>query len=239
MWYAGRVRSAGRALLGIQPGDAHGVSVRRHQTAVCHILRVGPAVFVDRSGAPAVDVHLLDQHADFAAGYFVVSPLQHPHPRADRHPGVPGDSAPDGVGRRRREQPDAFRGLRRIPVSAAPLADGKRRIYFRPLGIPLRVVRLRIPGGVPLPSLGGYFVGRRGCGGGPVRSRRAHQGAGSGVAGSICPDRYLVESGFPAAQRARQLEAVRGAGSGSRRRRCALLEADSRRGYRGQRRLRR
>ena len=201
--------------------------------------RIGPAVFVDRPGAPGADVHLLGQHADFPArthlrihlfnilihaltGILVFLVIR----RLLEWAGVD------------ESQPHAVRGLRRTPVPAAPPADRKRRIHLRPLGLPLRNVRLRLLRRLSLPALAGHLLGRRGRGGAPVRRRRAHQGTGSGAARPICAHRFLVESGFPAAQRARQLEALRGAGGGRRRRRRALLEADSRRRHRRQRRLR-
>src|ERR1039458_8068008 len=53
-----------------------------------------------------------------------------------------------------------------------------------------------------------HSLGRRSPGPAPLRSPRAYQGTSRGPAGSICLNRFLVESPDPSAQRARQLEAL-------------------------------
>src|ERR1035437_3051931 len=50
-----------RGLLGLRPGHAHGISVRRHHTALCATHGVATAFFVDRPGAPGINVQLLGQ----------------------------------------------------------------------------------------------------------------------------------------------------------------------------------
>src|ERR1035441_1121538 len=52
---------ARRGLLGLRPGHAHGISVRRHHTALCATHGVATAFFVDRPGAPGINVQLLGQ----------------------------------------------------------------------------------------------------------------------------------------------------------------------------------
>ena len=175
--------------------------------------RVGPALFLDRPGAPGVDVQLLGQYADFPGGHLLVSPLQYPDPHADRHSDLPGDSAAAGMGGGREVQPCApFAAFGAVLFLLHPLQAESVAYISGRSDVTRGHVRLRLLCRLSLPALGRDFLGRRGLGGAPLRRRRAHQGTGRGPARPVSPDRPLVEPGIPAAQRARQLEAVRRAG---------------------------
>ena len=141
------------------------------------------------------------------------------------------------MGRRRRTQPRPVGGLRRIVVSAAPVSGRERRLYLGTFRCALRNVRLRLLCRLSVPAFFRHFVGRCSPGGAPLRRRRADQGTGGGPAGAICLDRPMVEPRFPAARRARQLEALRRPGARRSRCRGALLEPDRRLRYRRQRRF--
>ena len=94
-----RAGDAGRALLGLRPGDARAIPVRRHQTAVCRCPRRRP-----RSRCwigPVRPVLMFSYWVNTrisTGGHILLSPLQYPDPRAGRHLDFPGDSTPPGMG---------------------------------------------------------------------------------------------------------------------------------------------
>ena len=199
-----------RGVLGLRPGAARRVSVRRQQPALSSGGLQSIVEVVDRRRrSRTAAVQLLAERPDRTRRSVLLSRSQCAHPRGGRRAGFFDRAEAARMVEGRGGLTESAGRIRGRSVPAAPVADRSRGLHRRALRSAQRDV---LPGrlhGLPVPPAARRPLGRNGRRAAAVHGGAAFQRAGHRASRRAAADRLLVESRLFLLRDPPQLEIVR------------------------------